>query len=316
MEFDKLISDMKFGDEVQGFYILKDAVLRTASTGKPFLTGAISDRSGTLDFKVWDYSGPVSAASIGKVVKVRGDLGEYKGSLQMNVSNIREAYPADDYDRKRLVPTAPIDVEERINEIRSLIDSVDDPDYRFVAQTMLERHLEKFSQIPAAKSVHHSFVSGLLMHTSNMLRIADFLAEQYPDVIDRSLLLTGTLLHDFSKENEFTFSGFGLVTDYSEKGQLLGHLVMGAEEIGEVCADLAIPEEKSLLLRHMVLSHHGEPEYGAAVKPLTAEAELLYLIDCIDSKMEIFAEVLPTLEAGQFSERIFALDRKIYKHRG
>lgn len=132
---------------------------------------------------------------------------------------------------------------------------------------MLERHLETFRSIPAAKSVHHSFLSGLLMHTANMLCLADFLAGQYSQIIDRSLLLTGTLLHDFAKEKEFTFSQLGVVTDYSRKGQLLGHLVMGAQEIAQVAAELGTPEEKSLLLQHMILSHHGEPEFGAAVKP-------------------------------------------------
>ena len=159
------------------------------------------------------------------------------------------------------------------------------------------------------------FLSGLLMHTLNMLRLADFLAMQYADTVDRSLLLAGTLLHDFGKEQEFTFSDLGLVTDYSTKGQLLGHLVMGAQEVGEAAAQLGIPEEKSVLLQHLLLSHHGEPQFGAAVLPQCAEAELLSLIDQIDSRMEIYREVLAPLKAGEFSQRVFALDnRRVYKH--
>ena len=153
------------------------------------------------------------------------------------------------------------------------------------------------------------------MHTANMLRLADFLSGLYPQIIDRSLLLTGTLLHDFAKEREFTFSQLGIVTDYSRKGQLLGHLVMGAQEVCAVCAELGTPEEKSLLLQHMILSHHGEPEFGAAVKPMFAEAELLSQIDMLDSRMEIYAETLPAVPTGSFSSRIFALDSKrIYHH--
>ena len=189
-----------------------------------------------------------------------------------------------------------------------------DADYRAVARTMLQRHLAAFRSIPAAKSVHHSFLSGLLMHTYNMLRAADFLAGLYPEVIDRSLLLTGTLLHDFAKEREFVFSDLGIVTEYSTAGQLLGHLVMGAQEVADVARELAIAEEKSLLLQHLLLSHHGEPDFGAAVRPMCAEAELLSYIDLIDSRMEIYAETLPSVPAGGFSGRIFALEKKIYHH--
>ena len=218
-------------------------------------------------------------------------------------------------DVSRLVSVAPIDREAGYDEVKALVSTIEDADYRAVCEEMLRRHEAAFRTIPAAKSVHHGFLSGLLMHTYNMLRLADFLAMQYADTVDRSLLLAGTLLHDFGKEQEFTFSDLGLVTDYSTKGQLLGHLVMGAQEVGEAAAQLGIPEEKSVLLQHLLLSHHGEPQFGAAVLPQCAEAELLSLIDQIDSRMEIYREVLAPLKAGEFSQRVFALDnRRVYKH--
>ena len=133
--------------------------------------------------------------------------------------------------------------------------------------------------------------------------------------MDRSLLIAGTLLHDFAKMQEFTFSPLGLVTDYSTKGQLLGHLVMGAQEVAEISKELGISEEKSVLLQHMLLSHHGEPEFGAAVRPQCAESELLSLIDMIDSRMEIYRTALQDVPLGEFSNRIFALEKKIYHHR-
>ena len=316
MEYNKQISAMVPGDRVEGFYILKEAQIKTSNSGKPFLAATISDKSGSMDLKAWDYSGPVGAPEdAGKVVKVRGEVTEYRGSFQLTVSNIRMALPEDSYDTALLVPVAPIDKESTLAQVQALVDSMEDKDYRQVAQEMISRHLDAFGQIPAAKSVHHSFLSGLLMHTANMLRLADFLSGLYPQIIDRSLLLTGTLLHDFAKEREFTFSQLGIVTDYSRKGQLLGHLVMGAQEVCAVCAELGTPEEKSLLLQHMILSHHGEPEFGAAVKPMFAEAELLSQIDMLDSRMEIYAETLPAVPAGSFSSRIFALDSKrIYHH--
>ena len=315
MEYNKQISAMVPGDKVEGFYILKEAYQKISSNGKPFLSAVIADKTGTMDVKVWDYAGPVGTQEdVGKIIKIRGDVSEFKGNPQLSLSNIRMALPEDNCDTVRLVAAAPIDKDETVRKVRALVDSMEDPDYRQVARTMLERHLETFASIPAAKSVHHSFLSGLLMHTANMMAMADFLSGQYASVIDRSLLLTGTLLHDFAKEIEFRFSDLGIVTDYSVKGQLLGHLVMGAQEVAQVCAELGTPEEKSLLLQHMILSHHGEPEYGAAVKPMFAEAELLSYIDMVDSRMEIYAELLPSVAEGSFSSRVFALDKRIYHH--
>lgn len=316
MEYNTQIREMANGDSIEGFYVLKDAIIKTTAAGKSFLSGSISDCSGAIDLKVWDYNGPIgsTAADIGKVVKLRGDVSEYKSALQFTASRIRLAESTDSYDVSSLVPVAPIDAEETLHWVRALVHSISDEDYRRIAETLLERHVLAFRSIPAAKSVHHSFVSGLLMHTANMLKTAEFLSGLYADVIDRSLLLTGTLLHDFAKESEFSFSALGLVTDYSEKGQLLGHLVLGAQEVAETGKELALPEEKILLLEHMILSHHGEPEFGAAVKPAIAEAELLYCIDTLDSRMEIYAENLREIPAGCFTGRIFALDKKIYHH--
>ena len=316
MEYNKPIAQMHTGDDVEGFYLLKDAYLKTSSAGKPFLSAVLADRTGTIDIKVWDYSGPVGAdpAQIGKAVKIRGTVSEFKGAPQITVALIRMAETTDVYDVSNLVPVAPIDPEAALEDVRGLISSMTDSDYRRVAETMLERHLEAFRKIPAAKSVHHSFLSGLLMHTGNMLKAADFLSRLYSNVIDRSLLLTGTLLHDMAKEREFVFSDLGIVTEYSTCGQLLGHLVMGAQEVARTAEELGIPQEKSLLLQHMILSHHGEPEFGAAVRPVCAESEPLSYIDLIDSRMEIYREAFQQLSPGQFSGRIFALDKHIYRH--
>ena len=314
MEYNKTIQTMTPGDEVEGFYILKTATTKVAANGKPFLTGAISDRTGAMELKVWDYTGPLSAADEGTVVKVRGTVGEYRGTPQFTAGRIRPAAEDDPVDVSALVPTAPIDRRRVMEELREMVNTIADPDYRAVAEDMLTAHGDALEAIPAAKSVHHAFLGGLLMHTANMLRLADFLAGMYPETVDRSLLLAGTLLHDMAKEQEFVFSQLGLATDYSVRGQLLGHLVMGAQETAAAAARLGVPEEKSVLLQHLILSHHGEPEFGAAVRPLCAEAELLSLIDAIDSRMEIYRETYETMDADTFSPRIFALEKKIFKH--
>ena len=314
MEYNKLITDMALGDDVEGFYILKAAYPKTTASGKPFLSATLSDKTGAIEIKVWDYTGPIASADEGKVVKIRGNVGEYRGTPQITVDRIRLADENDQYDVSALVPVAPIDVDATMDELKALIASIKDEDYRKVCQIFLEQHYDAWKNTPAAKSVHHGFLSGLLMHTTTMLKIADFLAGLYGDIIDRSLLLAGTFLHDFGKQQEFTLSQLGLVTDYSVKGQLLGHLVMGAQEVAKLAAVIGTPEDKAVLLQHMILSHHGEPEFGAAVKPICAESELLSQIDMIDSRMEIYRETLQDMQVGEVSNRIFALDKRVYKH--
>lgn len=315
MQHDIAVADMQLGDEIEGFYVLSSASLRTTGAGKPYLTGTIADRTGSVDLVVWDYTGELSADSAGTVVKVRGKVSEFKGSRQFAAGRIRPADGNDRYDLDELVPTAPIDRGEAMREVEALIASMADTDYRRAAEAMLEKKREAFARIPAAKSVHHGFVGGLLMHTLSMLRTADFLAGEYAEVINRDLLLCGTLLHDMAKAEEFTFSPLGLATDYSLEGQLLGHPVMGAQAAARLAEELKLPREKSVLLQHMILSHHGEPEFGAAVRPMCAESELLHLIDMIDSRMEIYREVLGATPLGGFSDRVFALDgKKLYHH--
>ncbi len=315
MEYNKPIRDIKTGDEVEGFYILKTAVNKVSTTGKPFLAASISDCTGSMDLKAWDYAGPIGQNDVGKVIKIRGQVSDYKDTLQFNAQRIRLANESDDYDRTKLVATAPIDIDARIAEVENLIASIEDGSYRRVAEIMYQRHKDAFRNIPASKTFHHGFISGLLMHTSNMMRIADFLSGLYSDTVDRSLLLCGTLLHDFAKEKEYDFSELGIVSDYSVKGELLGHLVMGAQEVAEVAKETGMNEEKAVLLQHLILSHHGLPEYGAAVVPKCAEADLLNYIDLIDSRMEIYDETFASVPVGEFSQKIYALDKKIFHHK-
>ena len=311
----RFIAQLALSDEIEGAYLLRSAYQKTGSNGKPFLDLTIEDRSGPIDAKVWDYAGPIGMAEAGKVVWLRGRVTEFRGGLQVIVERLRLAAEEDPFDLSDLVPVAPIDREAAMAEIERLVASLEDADYRAVCEEMLARHGAAFRTIPAAKSVHHAFLSGLLMHTRDMLRLADFVSGLYAGIVDRSLLLAGTLLHDFGKEREFAFSDVGLVTEYATEGQLLGHLVLGAQEVAEVTRTLGTPPEKAMLLQHMILSHHGTPEFGAAVRPACAESELLSYLDLIDSRMEIYRETLADLPVGSFSGRVFALDgKRLYRH--
>lgn len=316
MEYNVAIADLANGMEIQGYYVLRDAQVKTASNGRPYLNAQLSDATGSMDAKHWDFSGTLDAADNGRIVLIRGQVAEFRGALQVTINRFRFAneQDRDKYDIRDLVASAPIDTEETLREIRALVASMEDEDYRRISEAMLEKHLESFSTIPAAKSVHHGFRNGLLMHTASMMRAADFLAGNYAGLVDRSLLLAGTLLHDMAKEKEFVLSSLGLVNDYSVRGELLGHLIMGAQDVSETAKELGIPEEKSVLLQHMLLSHHGQPELGAAVKPKCAESELLSYLDLIDSRMEIYAEAFETTPVGEMTPRIYALEKRIYNH--
>ena len=314
MDYNKKICDMTAGDQVEGYYVLKTAQIRTSNSGRPFLAAVVSDKTGSMEAKAWDYAGPISQRCEGQVLKIRGTVSEFRGALQLTMERLRLAEPGDPVDRGALVATAPIDPQQAWAEVERLTESIADEDYRAVCRQLLEEKGEALRTIPAAKTVHHGFLGGLLMHTWTMLRLADFLAGLYAGTVDRSLLLAGTLLHDLAKTEEFSFSPLGLVTEYSVKGQLLGHLVMGAQAAARAAEELGVPEEKSVLLQHMILSHHGQPEFGAAVVPMCAESELLSLIDTMDSRMEIYREALEETPEGAFSKRIFALEKRIYHH--
>ena len=158
MEYNKLIAEMSLSDEVEGFYVLKAAYPKTTATGKPFLSASLSDRSGSIEIKVWDYSGPISSADEGNVVKIRGTVSEFRGTPQITVDRIRLADDNDTYDLSALVPVAPIDVDTTMAEVERLISSITDADYRKICSTMMARHKESLKSIPAAKSVHHIYL--------------------------------------------------------------------------------------------------------------------------------------------------------------
>ena len=246
MEYNKAVSDLAVGDQVEGFYVLGSIQAKTSSAGKSYLSCSVSDATGSIDAKLWNYTGQAAAEDGGKPFLLRGEVTEFNGNLQFIIQRLRLATEKDDYDPAALVPAAPIDPEQAFAEIQRLVETMEDGDYRRLVAALLERNRAEFLRIPAAKSVHHSFLYGLLMHTLNMLRTANFLAALYAEVIHRDLLLAGTILHDLGKLQEFTLSPLGLVTEYSVPGDLLGHLYMGAREVEAAGRELGIPEARQL----------------------------------------------------------------------
>lgn len=309
------LRELADGDSFCGYYLLKTAQISTASNGKPFMKLSIADCTGEMSGMLFDYAGPIGAGDAGRPVWAEGHVEVYKEKLQFKLSDLRLADGDDSVDLSRLVPSAPYDAQLMLDYVEKTLKGIPDEDYRSVCLSLLERHREAFASLPGGKFMHHAFLHGLLMHTAKMMQQAGFLARLYADVVDGSLLMAGAFLHDIGKLAEFSVSELGLVSEYSRAGQLLGHLFLGAEEVGAEARKLGIPEEKALLLQHLIAAHHGKPELGALVAPKCAEAELLAELDLIDSRMEIYRVACESTPEGEFSrEKIYGLHNYCIYH--
>jgi 3'-5' exoribonuclease len=236
----------------------------------------------------------------------------FKDLLQLNINKIRIADPEDQKEIGNFVPSAPIPAEEMLDEIYGYVSRISNHDIRRLVQKLLKDKEEQLLYYPAAKSLHHSIRSGLLYHLLRMLRLSEKLKEVYAE-INLDLLYAGVLIHDLSKIGELESNELG-ISEYSKEGQLLGHLIMGICEVEKAGEELGIPEEIILLLKHMIASHHYEPEYGSPKKPMFLEAELLHFIDIIDARVYDYENHLKNIEKGNFSDPVWSLDRrKLYK---
>ena len=309
------LKNVKVGDRIEGFYLLNNLNIRTVGhSATPMMLGAISDQTGSLGCKIWGYDGPLTSADTGNVVYVEGKIGEFNSTPQATLDEFRLAEPGEFEHVPGLVPSAPKDADDMGLVIKGAIASMQDQDYYNICVSILKKYEDEIKRIPAGKSVHHAFAHGLLMHTSNMVNAAIGLAGIYKDFINRDLLLAGTILHDIGKIKEFDLSQLGLVSQYSVQGQLMGHLVIGAQEVALAAKECGVPEGKSMLLQHLLLSHHGEPDFGAAIRPVCAEAFLLHSIDAMDARMETYREQLDKMETGEVSNVIPVLGTRVYKH--
>jgi 3'-5' exoribonuclease len=311
------VNELNNGMSVNGYYILSDYRIGTTKNNKQYANASLIDTSGKIPGVMWDIAGNVTAEKVGSVIYAEGTVGMYNDKPQLTLSFLRtvsEQELTESCDLGTLVPVAPIDVEDCLLYLNDFVFRIKDSTYHTLVITLFNKYLPLFKRIPAGKSVHHSFISGLLMHTTNMLHIAERVADTYGDSIDDELLFSGVILHDICKCREFTLSDLGLVKEYSVEGQLFGHAIMCAEEIGQIGRELNLDLEKVKLLQHVILSHHGNPEQGAAVKPMCIEAELLHCIDMVDSRAAICIEATANLTPGKFTQKIFALDRRILKH--
>lgn len=300
-----LIKDTRF----EGFALVRMSEQRTGSNGGKYLDLTLADRTGEINGKLWD--GNVVPPPAGSVIKVRGGTLEYNGRLQLRIEKLRALEEGDDVDMMLLTPCAPDSPEDMLSELDATLDAMQSDALRRIVREMLNRYREPLSYYPAAQRIHHAERSGLLHHTTGMVKLAKAVLPIYP-LLNADLVLAGVIVHDLSKVEEMDSDQLGVVKDYTEAGLLLGHIVIGVGRIAEAAAATGISGEPVMLLQHMMLSHHGEEAYGSPRKPMFPEAEVLHWIDLLDARMNEMQTAMDKLPQGVFSEKIWSLERRLY----
>ncbi len=277
------IKDIKEEDNIKGCYLVKQKRLGTTRVGKPFINLSLADRTGDLEGKVWDRTEQLSPLfQEGDIIAVKGRAGSYRGQIQITVSDIK--VPHTEIDPAIFLESAPGDLSGMMKSLRKTLESVTNNHLKALIDRLLtdRNFVSQFKKAPAAKNFHHSYLGGLLEHTLSVCQMAEQVADHYPQ-LDRDLLVTAAFLHDIGKIREF---GYELNIDYSDEGRLLGHLVLGAAMVDEKLVELKnFPPEMALRLKHMILSHHGEYEFGSPKRPKFLEAFALHLVDDLDAKV-------------------------------
>ncbi|MBQ8203245.1 MAG: HD domain-containing protein [Clostridia bacterium] len=300
---------------VEGFCLVKTVEQKTSSKGDSYLDFTLADKDGEINGKLWRYTAEEHGEyKNNDLVKIRGTVSQYNGVDQLRIERIRHCIDQDNVNVEDFIPTVAFSSEDMYKELLSIAEDFEDSDLRRIVTAIYEDNRTALLYWPAAYKLHHALRGGLLMHTLSIVRLAEMVSEVYP-FIDRELLISGAMLHDISKLEEFVVNETGIAESYSVEGNLLGHLAMGASKIDKYAEKLGINRDTATLLKHMVLSHHGEPEFGAAVRPMFIEAELLSQLDLMDSRIYEMKDAVTSVNKGEFSARVWALDnRKLYNH--
>lgn len=311
------VKDLRKDQEFTEFFMAKTAAIKVGSNGKQYLDIALCDKTGDISGKKWDVSDseyPALAAIKDKeIIKIKGIVVEWAGQLQIRVQRIRAAAPEDGQQMREFVKAAPEDPEDMYSYIHGAAEAMTDKDLRALCVKVLDENREKLMYYPAAQKNHHAELGGLLYHTKRMLMTGERVCQVYTN-LNRDLVAAGVILHDMEKLNEIESEEDGIATGYSFEGQMLGHIIQGVKTLDKLTTELGFPREKAIMLEHMILSHHYEPEFGSPKKPLFPEAEVLHYLDILDARMFDMQDALESTEPGSFSDRIWTLDnRKLYK---
>ncbi len=300
---------------VDGFCLVKSVEIKTSTKGDTYLDFTLGDSTGEINGKLWRYTpaehGEYKANDL---VKIRGTISQYNGADQLRIERIRQTIESDNVHIEDFVRTSGYSSEQMYDELMNIAGGFTDNNLKLLVTTLLSDNRENLLFWPAAFKLHHALRGGLLMHTLSIVRLCEGVCAVYP-FIDRELLLAGAILHDISKLDEFDVNDAGVADGYTIDGNLLGHLAMGATKIDKYAEKLGVDRRVSVLLQHMILSHHGEPEFGAAVRPMFMEAEVLSELDLMDARIYEMREAVSQANPNDFSGRVWALDnRKLFNH--
>lgn len=309
----KQVKDFKEGERVETNLLVASLVKGVTNSGSPYLSLTLQDATKAIESKLWDVKPEIEKVlQVGKVFAFEMEINTYRGNLQGKILNI---LPVDEatIDMNDYVSSSPISKDELRDTINSAVNTIKNQNIAMIVTALLKYYDSAVFEYPAASKIHHNFVGGLATHTCGMIKLANALCDLYPGV-NRDYLVAGAILHDLGKIEELTSP---VVTEYSTSGKLLGHISILDANLYDVAKELKLDETEELtLLRHMVLSHHGELEFGSPIRPLTLEAEMLSFIDNIDAKINIIEKALVDVKEGEFSQKLFALDnRAFYKHK-
>ncbi len=293
----RYVETLREGERINEIYLCKNKQPSVTKAGKPFVSLTLQDKTGTLDAKIWD-PGSLGIDDFEKLdyLNVVGDVTSFQGALQLNIKRIRKAQQGE-YDPKEYLPVSRYNMDQMYEELLRMIHRIENPYLKQLANVFFEnaKFQEAFKFHSAAKTMHHGFVGGLLQHTLGVAKLCELFAAQY-DILNRDLLVTAAVFHDVGKLKEL--SRFP-ENDYTDAGQLLGHIIIGTQMLAERIREIpGFPKKLEDELIHCILAHHGELEYGSPKKPALAEAVALSFADNMDAKMEALEEAFVNVPEG------------------
>ena len=307
-----MIKDFKDGDKLTAQLLVVGVTKGSSNSGAPYLNLSLQDKSGSIDGKLWNVSDEdLAKIIVGRVYNFTFDVINYRNNLQAKVLKT-ETIDQSVINLTDFVAASPIKTEDLKNEIYGYLKTIKNENILKVLRLIMTEYETKFFSYPAATKNHHNFMGGLATHTLGMLKLADFICDQYP-ILSRDIMIAGVLLHDIGKTDELSGA---ILTEYTPEGKLLGHISMMQAKLYEVACKLQLENtEEITLLRHIILSHHGKMEYGSPVLPLIAEAEAITFIDNLDARMNTLTMAFSNTEPNSFTTRLFPMEnRAFYKH--
>ena len=288
----KYIDQFKPDDTIIGIYLCKTKNTAQTKGGKDYENVTLADKTGQISCKIWNPdSAGIGDFEPGDYVEIKGLVKLYNNAMQMSLDRVIKAR-SDSYDPADYVPVSDRNIDDMYSELMALIESVKSPYMRLLLESFFVEDadfIKSFKEHSAAKSIHHGFMGGLLQHTLNVATLCDFYCKRYP-ILNRDLLISAAIFHDIGKTQELSLFPRN---DYTDEGQLLGHIVIGVEMIDEKLASIkGFPKKRAAELKHCILAHHGEYEYGSPKKPALIEALALNFADNTDAKIQSMSEIL------------------------